>query len=103
MEARGESAEGQASVVYVIVTRSRLNRSYWGGNKIADVCKKGGQFECWNSPTNNIDTACEEYKNVEKVVKDVIYNGAYGHLDDGSDHFNNPDKEGYPTWTNNCA
>uniref|UniRef100_A0A914P6K6 Cell wall hydrolase SleB domain-containing protein n=1 Tax=Panagrolaimus davidi TaxID=227884 RepID=A0A914P6K6_9BILA len=101
MEARGEPADGQAAVVYVIVTRARLNKPYWGGSKIADVCLKPGQFECWNSSTN-IDTQSQEYRNIENIVNDVIYNGAFKEHNDGSDHYNNPDKEGYPDWTNNC-
>ena len=96
LEARGESDEGQAAIIFVIIQRARLNKSYWGRTKIANVCKhrnKKGMwlFSCWEKP-KPIDENSASYKNVEKVVNGVLYNEEYKQHDDGSDHYMNPEK-----------
>jgi N-acetylmuramoyl-L-alanine amidase len=98
-EARGEDERGQRAVAWVIKNRADLNREYWGGNTIAGVCRKSGQFECWNG-RNDIDMPETHSRNaIDAWLPDV-----YRHADPsgGSDHYNNPAKEGYPSWTQNC-
>ncbi|KAI9556477.1 hypothetical protein GHT06_016265 [Daphnia sinensis] len=103
-EARGESVEGQRAVAWVIKNRADLNRSYWGGSNIARVCKHPGQFECWND-ASYIENAIRstsgkaEYDAIDRWLPHV-YQGP--DPTGGADHFNNPDKEGYPSWTANC-
>ena len=102
LEARGEPVEGQQWVAWVIKNRARLNRGYWGGSTIRGVCLEPGQFECWN-PGQDINI-------YEQAVYDNIHRwgvaifDADGNLDPtgGADHYNNPQKEGHPSWTNNC-
>lgn len=48
-EARGECREGWKWVAWVIKNRAHLNKSYWGGSRIKDVCLHPGQFECWDN------------------------------------------------------
>lgn len=104
-EARGEPETGQIWVAWVIKNRARMNRSYWGGDTIKKVCLHPGQFECWNNKT---DIKIEEHEKhvYEKICK--LTNGVYdapagGDPTGGADHYNNPDKEGYPDWTKNCT
>lgn len=47
-EARGESAEGQAAVGYVVKNRANWTPSAWWGDTISGVCKKSYQFSSWN-------------------------------------------------------
>lgn len=42
-EARGEERKGQEAVAWVIKNRADKNRSYWGGNTLAGVCKQPKQ------------------------------------------------------------
>ena len=100
MEARGEPPEGQAAVVYVIIERARQNKGYWGGRKIADVCKAPYQFECWTLKPNGDHGP--EYPQVESLVRSVVYDGAHSNQDDGCDHYNNPSKES-AEWTKNVV
>jgi spore germination cell wall hydrolase CwlJ-like protein len=101
-EARGESEEGQKWVAWVIKNRARMNRAYWGGSSIKDVCLCNGQFECWNN-INDIEISEQGvYRRICELTN-KIYDAP--HRDDptnGADHYNNPDKEGYPSWTKNC-
>lgn len=65
-----------------------------------------GQFECWNGLREEDVTIQPN----EKPVYDKIHSVARKIYDapmsadptGGADHYNNPDKEGYPSWTNNC-
>ncbi|CAF1544318.1 unnamed protein product [Rotaria magnacalcarata] len=95
-EARGEPTDGQIWVAWVIKNRVRLNRDYWGGDSIKDVCLKSGQFECWNGRSDiHIDEPAA-YAQVCEVV-DPIYSANPGQdPTDGCDHYNCPHKEGYP-------
>uniref|UniRef100_A0A914W970 Cell wall hydrolase SleB domain-containing protein n=1 Tax=Plectus sambesii TaxID=2011161 RepID=A0A914W970_9BILA len=102
-EARGEPVEGQVWVAWVIKNRARMNRGYWGGNTIKGVCLKKGQFECWNGKSD-IDVSGEPqvYQRIHRLT-DAIYVAPPGNdPSGGADHYNNPDKEGYPPWTKNC-
>lgn len=47
-EARGEPAEGQAAVGYVVKNRATWEPSAWWGDTIDTVCHKSYQFSCWN-------------------------------------------------------
>ena len=103
-EARGEPESGQKAVAWVIKNRVKLNRSYWGGNTIAGVCLQPGQFECWNADKR---PEIEEGKRLEPDVLrriDSWLPSVFCGSDpsNGSDQYNNPDIEGYPSWTNNC-
>lgn len=104
-EARGEGEKGQRAVAWVIRNRSELNRPYWGGSNIANVCKHSQQFECW-LPTKmrEIEEAIHssgkaEYEAIDRWLPNVFTGSD---PTGGADHFNNPDKEGYPPWTKNC-
>ncbi|KAK9881037.1 hypothetical protein WA026_014380 [Henosepilachna vigintioctopunctata] len=100
-EARGEPTKGQEWVAWVIKNRAHANRSYWGGSRIEDVCLKRGQFEVWNNGDFDV-TEPSVYRKIKNMT-DEIYDAPM--CDDptgGCDHYNNPDKEGYPSWTNNC-
>ncbi|CAF3012275.1 unnamed protein product [Rotaria socialis] len=101
-EARGEPIDGQIWVAWVIKNRVRLNKDYWGGNSIKDVCLKPGQFECWNDRSDIQIDEPAVYAQVCEVV-DPIYNANPGQDPTGGcDHYNCPRKEGYPPWTENC-
>lgn len=101
-EARGESEDGWKGVAHVIMNRSKANKSYWGGNSVASVCKQPGQFECWNKGRNTEITEWSRYNNIKQIT-DRIYDGHDSYdLTEGADHYNNPSKEGYPGWTGNC-
>lgn len=103
-EARGESEQGQKAVAWVIKNRADLNRSYWGGNTIAGVCLHPGQFECWNGDgAQRIAEAKRREPGAVAAIESWLPNVFLGRdPSNGSDHYNNPDKEGYPSWTNNC-
>ncbi len=101
-EARGEPEEGQIWVAWVIKNRARMNRTYWGGSSIKDVCLFKNQFECWN---NKSDIEIKEPQVYERICRlaNKIYDAPHG--DDptgGTDHYHNPDKGGRPSWVNNC-
>ena len=110
-EANG--ANGVEWVLWVIINRARLNQSYWGGNELKNICLKKDdngvyQFECWKNEPNGIfvneQTAYEECCDVfDKVIKNLkTYKWRSLDPTEGCDHYNNPYKEGYPAWTNNC-
>ena len=102
-EARGESTEGQRWVAWVIKNRARMNRSYWGGGSIKDVCLHSGQFECWDGRKDIEIHEHQVYNNIRQLT-DQIYDTSYDHdPTGGADHYNNPKKEGYPDWTKNCT
>jgi len=100
-EARGESREGWLWVAWVIKNRARMNKPYWGGSKIRDVCLHPYQFECWNGKN---DISIDEpglYKDILQLI-DQIYPSGGSDPTGGADHYNNPAKEGYPAWVSNC-
>ncbi len=103
-EARGESEQGQRAVAWVIKNRADMNRPYWGGGSIADVCLRPGQFECWNG--NGAQKIEEDKRREPGAVAEIeawLPNVFLGRdPSNGSDHYNNPSKEGYPPWTANC-
>lgn len=69
---------------------------------LPNKCKHPRQFECWN-PGKNTDIEDGSTYNKIKEVTDRVYDGYDGDdPTDGADHYNNPDKEGYPQWTENC-
>jgi len=102
-EARGEVEEGQRAVAWVIKNRADLNRSYWGGRSIAAVCRMRDdqgryQFECWQY--GDIVMSDTHARNSIDAWLPNVYLGR--DPTGGSDHYNNPEKEGYPPWTKNC-
>lgn len=100
-EARGEPLLGQQWVGWVIKNRAYKNRSYWGGDRIADVCRKPGQFECWKCRSDIFIDQPEVYKTI-RSWSNSLYNAPIAHdITGGCDHYNNPAKEGYPQWTRN--
>lgn len=50
-EARGEGADGQAAVAWVIrnrtCRRTKTGGPYWWGGDLISVCRKPYQFSCW--------------------------------------------------------
>lgn len=102
-EARGECEEGQLWVAWVIKNRAAKNRDYWGGNTIRGVCLHSNQFECWNGCSDIQIHEPQIYKRIygmcERVARAPLSQDPTG----GCDHYNNPDDEGYPPWTNNVV
>jgi N-acetylmuramoyl-L-alanine amidase len=101
-EARSEPLEGQQWVAWVIKNRARLNREYWGGGSIKNVCLKPGQFECWNGRSDIEINEPDAYQQISQWVDNVFDADPSQDPTGGADHYNNPDKEGYPPWTQNC-
>ncbi|CAF3823083.1 unnamed protein product, partial [Rotaria sp. Silwood1] len=101
-EARGEPLEGQQWVAWVIKNRARLNRSYWGGSSIKGVCLHPQQFECWNGRSDIEINEPEAYANISQWADRIFDADSSQDPTGGADHYNNPDKEGYPPWTQNC-
>jgi len=107
-EARGEPLEGQKWVGWVIKNRAWLNKAYWGGSKIKDVCLHPGQFECWTdekSGRTKTDITIEEqhaYEGISGWAPGLL--AALKHEDPtgGADHYNNPTKEEHRSWIDNC-
>ncbi|CAL8108155.1 unnamed protein product [Orchesella dallaii] len=91
-EARGEPLEGQRWVGHVIMNRAEMR-----GMSIADVCLQPSQFECWNN-RDDIKIKDRHSYSVAKEVASEVMNRRRDPTG-GCDHYNNPDKEGYPGWT----
>lgn len=101
-EARGESLEGQKEVARVIRERAAQNKSYWGGSKIEDVCRKPNQFSCWNGVTD-IDVSKDERSYLQiRSWSDSLYDEPLEKDSDAPDHYLNPNAAGSPAWTKNC-
>ena len=100
-EARGEPVDGQKEVGRVIRERAAQNKSYWGGNTIEGVCKQPGQFECWNGVNDIVINEPDVYDSIREW-SDSMYDQPLRSDANCPDHYNNPDKEGYPDWTKNC-
>ncbi|XP_045463590.1 uncharacterized protein LOC123673176 [Harmonia axyridis] len=101
-EARGEGQEGWEAAAWVIKNRAHANRPHWGGSSIGRVCRQPYQFECWNG-RNDIEIDDPSLYNRIKRVTDRIYDEPMSRDPTGGcDHYNNPQKEGYPDWTRNC-
>lgn len=65
------------------------------------MCKKDGQFECWNGRDDISIREREAYKNIRSWSDELYDKKQRYDPTNGSDHYNNPDKEGYPEWTRN--
>ena len=102
-EARSESKEGQIWVAWVIMNRARMNRVYWGGNRIKDVCLHPGQFECWNSRNDIEIREPQIYQQIHQLARKIYVDPHGEDPTGGSDHYHNPAKEGRPGWVNNCV
>jgi N-acetylmuramoyl-L-alanine amidase len=102
-EARGESRQGQEWVGWVIKNRARMNREYWGGSSIKNVCLKPGQFECWNGKNDIPIKEPAVYQEIVQWSAQLFDAPANQDPTGGADHYNNPTKGGYPTWTKNCS
>lgn len=95
-EARGEPYEGIQWVAHVI--KNRKNKS---GTSYRDVCLAPWQFECWNNRSEIMIDDTETFKKCKEIAVQVMNSSS--DPTGGCDHYNNPDKEGYPNWTNNCT
>lgn len=90
-EARGESAEGQAAVAWIVRNRVAKRREYMG-TTIKDVCLKPYQFSCWNFGSDSrqtllhLQTDNELYKKIRQVVEKVL-NGTIPDNTKGSTHY----------------
>ncbi|CAF1560127.1 unnamed protein product [Didymodactylos carnosus] len=105
-EAQGECEEGQKWVAWVIMNRAQLDKDYWGGKSIKDVCLKGGQFECWNDKTRGTGIKIKYQKDYDAIVsrtRPIYLKVENQDPTGGADHYNNPKKESYPPWTKNCT
>lgn len=104
LEARGEPRDGWRGVAFVIMTRARLNKSYWGESSVEGVCKHPGQFQCWEPHRDHSIREPILYRQIKQVT-DRIYDGTdQNDPTNGSDHFNNPAKEQPPPkWIDNCV
>ena len=60
-----------------------------------------GQFECWDGRPTPINES-DKLKQCQRIASNVMAKNAADDPTGGADHYNNPDKEGYPGWTNNC-
>ena len=99
-EARGEPDEGKIWVLWVIRNRARMNKKYWGGSKIKDVCLHPYQFECWNKRDEIVINDLSAFKKCQAIVEQVMNSNE--DPTDGCDHYINPSVAGYPSWTKNC-
>ena len=102
-EARGEPEEGQRWAAWVIKNRARKNREYWGGNSIKDVCLKSRQFECWNDKNDIEIKEQDSYRKIRRLTDQIYDEPSTSDPTGGADHYNNPQKEGYPPWTEKCT
>ena len=90
-EARGESAEGQAAVAWVIRNRVTKNRRYLG-RTVKEVCLMPHQFSCWNTNDSNRqkllqpDTSDKTYVQILRIVEQVM-NGTIKDNTQGSMHY----------------
>ncbi len=106
-EAGDEGEKCQRAVAWVIKNRTEINRSYWGGNKIADVCQRPYMFNCWK-PENYIQMRNRLSDDAQARIKYNSINSwlpfVYLHTDPtgGADYYNNTAKEEYPPWTERC-
>jgi N-acetylmuramoyl-L-alanine amidase len=98
-EARHESRRVQLGVAWVILNRARLNKSYFGGCSIADVCQSRGQFECWKMGSFHMYDR-DAKRSIEEWLPFVYQ---YADPTNGCDYFHNPFKQGYPEWTKDCT
>jgi spore germination cell wall hydrolase CwlJ-like protein len=102
-EARDQPDEGIRWVGWVIKNRVQLDRPYWyrDENNIKNVCLCPTQFECWNGRQAIEILEREAWVKCLKIAENVLQEN----LDPtgGCDHYNNPAKEGYPDWTQNCT
>uniref|UniRef100_A0A336MH48 CSON001617 protein n=1 Tax=Culicoides sonorensis TaxID=179676 RepID=A0A336MH48_CULSO len=101
-EARGEPEEGQRWVAWVIKNRADMKRDYWGYT-IKEVCLKPGQFECWNGVTDIPIHEPGVYQSIHQLCSKIYYGQESVDPTGRCDHYNNPAKEGYPPWTENCV
>ncbi|KAL3276042.1 hypothetical protein HHI36_020771 [Cryptolaemus montrouzieri] len=101
-EARGEPEEGQIWVAWVIKNRARANKSYWGGSKIGDVCRKPLQFSSWNGKSDIVVNDRRTYEKIKRLT-DSIYDAPASEDPTGSsDHFHSKNMKKYPSWIRNC-
>ena len=90
-EARGESAEGQAAVAWVIRNRAAKNRKYLG-RTVKEACLMPHQFSCWNTNDSNrqkllqLDTRDKTYVQILRIVEQVM-NGTIKDNTQGSTHY----------------
>jgi spore germination cell wall hydrolase CwlJ-like protein len=87
-ECRGEPAEGQRWVAWVIKNRARHGRS------IREVCLAPAQFECWNSGSIEI-TDYEDWEFCKQLANEVSAASYNQDPTGGCDHYNNANKEGF--------
>lgn len=52
-EARGEGRRGMEAVACVVM--NRVHRQTWWGRNVVEVCRKPGQFSCWNPGTRALE------------------------------------------------
>jgi hypothetical protein len=87
----------------VIKNRAKSNRECWGGGSIADVCLKPRQFEYWNGKSDIDIKEKGVYDQIYKLAERVYNADSSEDPTRSADHYNNPDEEGFPSWTENCT
>jgi len=103
-EARGEPLEGQEWVGWVIKNRAWIDKDYWGGSSIKNVCLHPGQFECWNGRSDITITEQLAYEGISRWAPGLLAAPRNEDPTGGADHYNNPAIECSPppSWIDQC-
>ncbi|CAG0889654.1 unnamed protein product [Darwinula stevensoni] len=102
-QAHGEPKESQQGVAWVIRNRADANKPYFGGSRLKNVCLHPGQFADWNSKLDIPIHEKQAYDSIDEWLPNLLRAPKDEDLTLGSDHCNNPDMEGVPSWTKNCS
>ena len=109
-EARGEGKEGMEAVASVIINRADYPHEgqLWWGRTIEEVCKKPGQFECWNegNPNRLLMESVTESDREFRMALEIARKAVARQLRDqtnGATHFYAYSTIDPPEWTNGHA
>jgi N-acetylmuramoyl-L-alanine amidase len=86
----------------VIKNRAWINKEYWGGSSIKNVCLHPGQFECWNGKSDITITEQRAYEGISEWAPGLLAAPRHKDPTGGADHYNNPTKEEHRSWIDNC-
>jgi N-acetylmuramoyl-L-alanine amidase len=101
-EARTESLRAKEALAALVVNRTRhaktMGGRYWWGNSIEDICRRPGQFPCWDQPGRLLAVTMED--RALRVAVRTARRAAAGFLADptlGATHWHR--KAELPLWT----